>query len=68
MNTKELTELLNQKIEIKQPEAKPMTADDYNKTMDTFANRLNDMFKTLAPSQPTPTETTEQGETNNDKQ
>lgn len=67
MNTKELTELLNQKIEIKQPEAKPMTADDYNKTMDTFANRLNDMFKTLAP-QPTPTETTEQGETTNDKQ
>lgn len=67
MNTKELTELLNQKIEIKQPEAKPMTADDYNKTMDTFANRLNDMFKTLAP-QPTQTETTEQGETNNDKQ
>ena len=67
MNTKELTELLNQKIEIKQPEAKPMTADDYNKTMDTFANRLNDMFKTLAP-QPTSTETTEQGETNNDKQ
>ena len=67
MNTKELTELLNQKIEIKQPEAKPMTADDYNKTMDTFANRLNDMFKTLAP-QPTQTETTEQGETTNDKQ
>ena len=67
MNTKELTELLNQKIEIKQQEAKPMTADDYNKTMDTFANRLNDMFKTLAP-QPTQTETTEQGETNNDKQ
>ena len=67
MNTKELTELLNQKIEIKQPEAKPMTADDYNKTMDTFANRLN-VFKTLAPQQPTPNETTEQGETTNDKQ
>ena len=68
MNTKELTELLNQKIEIKPPEAKPMTADDYNKTMDNFANRLNDMFKTLAPQQPTPNETTEQGETTNDKQ
>ena len=67
MNTKELTELLNQKIEIKPPEPKPMTADDYNKTMDTFADRLNDMFKTLAPH-PTPNETTEQGETTNDKQ
>ena len=44
MNTKELTELLNQKIEIKQPEAKPMTADDYNKTMDTFANKYGGLI------------------------
>ena len=47
MNTKTLTELLNAKIEIKQEPVKPMTADDYNKTMDQFAVKLNDMFKSL---------------------
>ena len=47
MNTKQLTDLLNAKIEIKQEPIKPMTADDYNKTMDQFAVKLNDMFKSL---------------------
>ena len=47
MNTKTLTDLLNAKIEIKQEPVKPMTAEDYNKTMDTFAVKLNDMFKSL---------------------
>ena len=47
MNTKTLTDLLNAKIEIKQEPVKPMTADDYNKTMDTFVVKLNDMFKSL---------------------
>ena len=47
MNTKTLTELLNAKIEIKQEPVKPMTAEDYNKTMDQFAVKLNDMFKSL---------------------
>ena len=47
MNTKQLTDLLNAKIEIKKEPVKPMTAEDYNKTMDNFALKLNDMFKSL---------------------
>ena len=47
MNTKELTALLNANIEIVKEQPKPMTANDYNQTMDKFANKLNDMFKSL---------------------
>ena len=47
MNTKELTALLNANIEIIKEQPKPMTANDYNETMDKFANKLNDMFKSL---------------------
>lgn len=47
MNTKTLTDLLNAKIEIKKEPVKPMTVEDYNKTMDNFALKLNDMFKSL---------------------
>ena len=66
MNTKQLTDLLNAKIEIKQEPVKPMTAEDYNKTMDNFALKLNDMFKTLGQNKTTETQ---QGETTeNDKQ
>lgn len=65
MNTKQLTDLLNAKIEIKQEPVKPMTAEDYNKTMDNFALKLNDMFKSLESNKTTQ----EQGEiTENDKQ
>ena len=59
MNTKTLTELLNAKIEIKQEPVKPMTADDYNKTMDNFALKLNDMFKSLEQTKTTETKDTE---------
>ena len=59
MNTKTLTDLLNAKIEIKQEPVKPMTADDYNKTMDTFVVKLNDMFKSLETNKTTQGETTE---------
>ena len=65
MNTKQLTDLLNAKIEIKQEPAKPMTAEDYNKTMDNFALKLNDMFKSLESNKTIE----QQGEiTENDKQ
>ena len=56
MNTKQLTDLLNAKIEIKQEPVKPMTAEDYNKTMDNFALKLNDMFKSLDQSKTTQNE------------
>ena len=47
MTNKQLLELLEQRIYIKPTEPKPLTADDYNKTMDTFVVKLNDMFKSL---------------------
>ena len=67
MNTKQLTDLLNAKIEIKEEAVKPMTAEEYNKTMDNFALKLNDMFKTLDQNK---TKETQQGETtdNDNKQ
>ena len=65
MNTKELTALLNANIEIVPDQPKPMTANDYNETMDKFANKLNDMFKSLEQSKTTEIKDTE---TNDNKQ
>ena len=64
MNTKTLTELLNAKIEIKPEPVKPMTADEYNKTMDNFALKLNDMFKSLETNK---TQEVKDTETNDNK-
>ena len=68
MNVKELTELLNAKIEIKsEPMKQPLTANELNDTLDTFATKLNDTFKQLGSQKQEPINETQQGETN-DKQ
>ena len=68
MNVKELTELLNAKIEIKpEPMKQPLTANELNDTLDTFATKLNDTFKQLGSQKQEPV-TEEKGETTNDKQ
>ena len=70
MNVKELTELLNAKIEIKpEPIKQPLTANELNDTLDTFATKLNDTFKQLGSQKQEPvTGETQQGEPTNDKQ
>lgn len=70
MNVKELTELLNAKIEIKpEPIKQPLTANELNDTLDTFATKLNDTFKQLATQkQEQVNDETKQGEPTNDKQ
>lgn len=69
MNVKELTELLNAKIEIKpEPMKQPLTANELNDTLDTFATKLNDTFKQLGSQKQEPITETKEGETTNDKQ
>lgn len=70
MNVKELTELLNAKIEIKpEPMKQPLTANELNDTLDTFATKLNDTFKQLgSQKQEQVIDEIKQGETTNDKQ
>lgn len=69
MNVKELTELLNAKIEIKpEPMKQPLTANELNDTLDTFATKLNDTFKQLGSQKQEQVTETQQGETTNDKQ
>lgn len=70
MNVKELTELLNAKIEIKpEPIKQPLTANELNDTLDTFATKLNDTFKQLgSQKQEQVIDETQQGEITNDKQ
>lgn len=69
MNVKELTELLNAKIEIKpEPIKQPLTANELNDTLDTFATKLNDTFKQLGTQKQEPITETQQGEITNDKQ
>ena len=69
MNVKELTELLNAKIEIKpEPVKQPLTANELNDTLDTFATKLNDTFKQLGSQKQEKVTETQQGETTNDKQ
>ena len=68
MNVKELTELLNAKIEIKpEPMKQPLTANELNDTLDTFATKLNDTFKQLGSQKQEPINEQEKGETTNDK-
>ena len=69
MNVKELTELLNAKIEIKpEPMKQPLTANELNDTLDTFATKLNDTFKQLGSQKQEQVTEPQQGETTNDKQ
>lgn len=69
MNVKELTELLNAKIEIKpEPMKQPLTANELNDTLDTFATKLNDTFKQLGSQKQEQVTETKQGEITNDKQ